>query len=60
VSDLRSRLKTIDACLSINHSLMGAALNPAAAGSVKDRIAQLEAERIEVLALIEARKGATA
>lgn len=53
MSDLQNRLTEVEIALSINHSLMTAALNPDVAGLIKDRIAKLQAERTEILTMIE-------
>jgi len=49
VSDLDRRIKEVETSISINESLMTAALNPTAAGAVKDRLATLRAELEELM-----------
>ena len=49
MSDLDRRIKEVETSISINESLMTAALNPTAAGAVKDRLATLRAELEELM-----------
>jgi hypothetical protein len=44
VSDIDRRIRQVEVSISINESLMTAALNPTAAGAVKDRLAALRTE----------------
>lgn len=53
VSDLDRRIRTVQTSISINESLMTAALNPTAAGAVKDRLATLRAELENLMAYRE-------
>lgn len=54
MSEIQRRLAQIETSISINDSLMTAALNPTAAGAVKQRLDQLHAERTELLTMIDA------
>lgn len=54
MSEVQRRLAQIETSISINDSLMTAALNPTAAGAVKQRLDQLHAERTELLTMIDA------
>lgn len=49
MSSLTDRIKEVDAAISLNESLMHAALNPTAASAVKARLDVLRLDRTELM-----------
>lgn len=56
MSGVAQRLAEVETSLSIQTSLLSAALNPQVAGQIKDRIAVLQAQRTDLLVRLEAER----